>query len=375
MFECYSKHWKDMSWEEIRQQFKLPAGIFELIKNQTGMYKSSHIDDPVTLSRLSLDDIEWHIDGKIDRVIEDKYIAKYQKAVNNKKEADLRKFALSNRWYDIFLDKLERVLKLYQPIDFDKVKIPNIKNNDTKDVFITDAHIGKQWTDWIIVRFKKLTRDLIETQEKNINITFWGDLWELFVAYGEMHPWQKLWMEDINTEELIMLIVDTFEQMLVSLYKAGKVVTFNGMWWNHDRFSEKKEFDPYRTPAMVVYRFLQKIVENTSIKINILRDKANVIKNCNVKYVFLHWDWLSEAELKRRALDEIEDGIYLVIVSWDKHHYKMQEISDRILRIQSPALAWQGKYDKSLALSSLPWVVEFIKNKDGLIDIIVKRYK
>jgi len=36
-------------------------------------------------------------------------------------------------------------------------------------------------------------------------------------------------MEDINTEELIMLIVDVFEQMLISLYKAGKVVTLNGM--------------------------------------------------------------------------------------------------------------------------------------------------
>jgi len=44
-----------------------------------------------------------------------------------------------------------------------------------------------------------------------------------------MHPSQRLGMENINTEELIMLIVDTFEQMLVSLYKAGKVVTFNGM--------------------------------------------------------------------------------------------------------------------------------------------------
>jgi hypothetical protein len=36
-------------------------------------------------------------------------------------------------------------------------------------------------------------------------------------------------MEAIDTSDLIMLIVDVFENMLVSLYKAGKKVTFNGM--------------------------------------------------------------------------------------------------------------------------------------------------
>lgn len=375
IFECYSKHWKDMSSEEIRQMFKLKPWVFELIKNQTGLYKSSHIDDPVTLSRLTEDELDEHIDGKVDRLIEDKYINKYKRAIEQKKASDLNKFAISNRGYDIFLEKLERIIKLYQPRNFDKVKIPEIKNNQTRDVFITDSHIGKQWTDGIIIRFKKLTRDLIETPEKNINITFWGDLWELFIPLWEMHPWQRLWMEDITTEELVMLIVDTFENMLVELYKAGKTVTFNGMGGNHDRFTEKKEFDPYRTPAMIVYRFLERVVKNTNIKINILRDKANVIKNSWVKYVFIHWDWLSPVEINRRALAESEDWFYLVIVSWDKHNYKMSEISDKVLRIQSPALAWQGRYDKDLALSSLPWSVEFVQNKDWLVDIIVRRYK
>lgn len=375
MFECYSARGKNMTGEEIRQMFKLKAGVFELIKSQTGLQKSSHIDDPVTLSRLTDDELDKHIDGKVNRVIEDRYIEKFKKAVDLKKENDLKKFALSNRWYDLFIEKLEVALKKFTPIDFAWIKIPTIKNDDTKDVFITDAHIGKKWTDGIVIRFKKLTRDLVETPEKNVNITFGGDLGELFVPYGEMHPGQKLGMEEITTEDLIMLIVDVFEQMLVTLYKAGKTVTFNGMGGNHDRFTDKKEFDPYRTPAMIVYRFIQKMVENTSIKINILRDRANVIRSGNVKYVFIHGDWLSEAEIKRRALAEIEDGVYLIIVSWDKHHYRMSEISDRVLWIQSPALAGAGKYDESLGLSSLPWSVEFTKNSDGMVDFTVKRYK
>lgn len=375
IFESYSKFWQDLSWEEIRQKFKLPAGIFELIKNATGLYKSSHVDDPVTLERLSEDGLDEYLEWKVERVLEDKYITKYERAIKQKQQSDLRKMAISKRGYDIFMEKFEEALKKYQPRDFDKVKIPEIKNNDTKDVFITDAHIGKQGTDGVVVRFKKLTRDLIDAKEKNINITFGWDLWELFIPYGEMHPWQRLWMENIDTSDLIMLIVDVFENMLVSLMKAGKKVNFNGMKWNHDRFTEKKDFDPNREPALLVYKFLQRILENTTIKINILKDKANVIKSWKIKYLFLHWDWLTPAELNRRALAEAEDGYYLVIVSGDKHHYKMTEISDKVLRIQSPALAWPWKYDESLWLSSLPWAIEFVKNADWMIDFIVKRYK
>ena len=375
IFESYSKHWKNLSWEEIRQKFKLPAWIFELIKNATSLYKDSHVDDPVTLSRLEHDWLDEYIDNKVERVIEDKYISTYERAVKNKQKKDLERMAKSNRWYDIFMEKFEEAIKRYKPRDFDKIKIPEIKNNNTKDCFITDAHIGKQWTDWIVIRFKKLTRDLIETPEKNINITFWWDLWELFIPYWEMHVGQRLWTEDIDTSDLIMLIVDVFETMLRELYKSWKKVIFNGMWWNHDRFTEHKEFDPNRQPALIVYKFLQRVLQNTTVKVNLLKDKANIIKSWNIKYVFLHWDWLSERELNRRALAESEDWVYLVIVSWDKHHYSMKEISDRILRIQSPALAWQGKYDKSLALSSLPWAIEFVKNKDWLMDFTVKRYK
>jgi len=85
-----------MSGEAVRQQFKLTPLVRNLIKNYTQLYKNSHIDDPVTLSRLKPNEIDKYLDGKVPRVINDKYIEKYKSAVNRKKEADLRKFALSN---------------------------------------------------------------------------------------------------------------------------------------------------------------------------------------------------------------------------------------------------------------------------------------
>lgn len=93
------------------------------------------------------------------------------------------------------------------------------------------------------------------------------------------------------------------------------------------------------------------------------------------KVCFLHWDWLSPAELNRRALSEKEDDYYLIICSWDKHHFAIKEISDSVLWVSSPALSGKWKYDSNLALSSLPWALEFIKNNDWLVDIIVKRYR
>lgn len=376
MFEKYVRYGENLSWKEMQIEFELTPKVWLFIKNVMNLYKDSTPFDIITLRKIkSEDDMERIAQEKADRLTEWNMKRVYEKSVINKKERALKRASKELYAIDYLMQRLEDVIKKYTPRDFNNYKVPELKNNNTKDVFITDAHFGKNWTDWIVVRFKKLTRSLIESPEKNINITFGGDLWELFLPIWEMHPWQRLGMEEITTEDLIMLIVDVFEQMLLELHKAGKKVIFNGMWWNHDRFTERKEFDPNRTPAMIVYRFLQKIVENTNIKINILRDKANVIKSGKVKYVFLHWDWLSPAELNRRALQEKEDGFYLCIVSWDKHSFKMTELASDILWIQSPALAWQGKYDKSLALTSLPWHIEFIKNSDGLVDLMVKRYK
>jgi hypothetical protein len=76
--------------------------------------------------------------------MEDKYITQYERAVKNKQKNDLVKMAISNRGYDIFMEKFEEAVKKYKPIEMDKIKIPDIKNNSTKDVFITDAHIGKK---------------------------------------------------------------------------------------------------------------------------------------------------------------------------------------------------------------------------------------
>lgn len=348
-----------------------------MIKNATRLYKTSLPDDPETVRQLdNPEDMQKYVEEKTKRLKESEMRKIYDDTERRFKDSKIKEFAKTNRWYDLFMDKLERVIKLYEPREFKDVEIPKINNNMTKSVIFWDAHLWKKWTDWIVIRIKKMTKELLNSPEKNIDITFLWDIWESFVPFpGSMHPDQRLWMEDINTEDLVMLAVDVLEQMLLTLYKSGKKITFNWLWWNHWRLTERKEFDPHRSAEMIIYRFLQKIVEDTNIKINILRDNMNIIKSWNVKFVYLHWDELTPAKLQRIAMQELEDNYFLCICSWDKHHLKITEISDRITWIQSPSLSGKWRFDENLALSSLSWYIELIKNNDWLVDINVKRLR
>lgn len=375
MFDSYTRTGENLTGADMLSKFKLSPEVWNHIRNATGLQKQSVPFDPVTVGmQWSNPEMEAIATEKAQILKEAEMRKIYQNAEQSFLKGAVKKYAKTNHWYDLFISKLEEVLKTYKPIDFDKIKVPEIKNDDTKDVFITDAHLGKKWTDGIILRFKKLTRDILETPEKNINITFGGDIGECFLPIWEMHPWQRLWMEEVNTEQLIMLAVDVLKDMLTELYKGGKTVTFNWIGGNHWRITEKKEFDPFRSAEMVIYRFLERLVADTTIKVNILRERANEIKSGKVKYVFIHWDSMWEAELKRRALNDIEDWYYLCYVTGDKHHFRMMEMSDRVMWIQSPALAWQWQYDKSLWMSSQSGAIFFEKNKDWMLEFTLKRY-
>lgn len=376
MFEKYVKQWENLSWKQMQIEFELSAKAWTYIKWVMNLMKDATPFDKVTLSKLnSVEDMENAAQEKAERLTEWKMKRIFSNAEQVAKDNLFRTMSKDVGWADKKLDAILAAAKKHRPIDFWEIKTTLKSNNKIKDVFISDAHLGKKDTDWIVVRFKKLTRELIECEETDINITFWWDLWEQFVAWWEKHPWIKIWMEDIDLEELFMLILDVFEEMLLAIYKSWKRVTFNWLGGNHDSFESNKDFDPKRSPAMIIYRLLDKILKDTTIKINILREKYNIVKKWNIKFVYAHWDNISAATVNRIAMNYLEDWFYLIIVTWDKHHFESHELTDRIMWVQSPALAGKWKYDESLAMSSQPWAIFFEKNRDWMVDITLKRYK
>lgn len=372
MIEQYIRRWDNKSGAQIQNDFWLTAKVWNKLKNTFDIYKDSPPFSIVTLMNISEDELEEVADNKAKKLVKSRMSNIYNTTVQRHKDRKFREFAKAKMWYEVFLEWLDEIVAKYKKRELKKIK--KLKNNDNYMCFLTDAHIGKKWTDWIIKRFSQITDDLLRRPESNITITFWGDIWELFTPDAlEIHPWQRLGMENITTSDLVMLCVDVLENMLSTLNNNWKKVKFNAILWNHDRISEKKQYDPFRTAGRIIYSFLDRIFSKTDVDIEVLWDKYNTFCIWNIKYLVMHWDWLSPAELNRLAIQEVEKNKYLCIISWDKHHLKMSEISDRVMWVQSPALAWPWKYDKSLAMSSLSWYLWFKVNTDWLLDVWIHR--
>lgn len=369
----FSRRWKDWSSQKIKYEFQLTDQVWIKIKNLFKIYKDTVPFSIITMLDIPEDKFEEVAQEKAEQLVESKMNRIYTDTEQRLKDRMFRDFSRASMWFDVFLDRFVDVMKDYKRTELIK-KQPKINNNDNITCFITDPHLWKLWTQWVIDRFNEITKSLLQKEEKNITILFWDDIAELLVPYGEMHIGQRLWMEDITTPDLVMLCVDVLETMLSSLYNAGKTVTFKTVLWNHSRMTENKLHDPFRTGWRIIYNFLKKIFIN-KIDIEIFEDNYNIFYCWNIKYLVMHWDWLSPAMLNRLALQETEDWKYLCIISWDKHHLAFKEISDRVMWIQAQALSWDGRYDKSLALSALPWYIEMKENEFGLLDINIKRLR
>lgn len=372
IIEQYVREWDNKSGKQIQNQFWISPRVWSLLKTRFNIYKDSVPFSIVTLLELDPNELGEAAKMKAEKLVESKMSNIYNTTVQRLKDKKFRDFAKAQMWFDVFLEWLDDIVDKYKKRELIKTK--KNKNNDNYMCFITDAHIWKNWTDWILKRFSKITEELLDREESNITITFGWDIWELFTADAlSMHPWQRIWMENITTSDLIMLCVDVLEAMLSTLHNQWKNISFKAILWNHDRISEKKEYDPFRTAWRIIYSFLQRIFKNTGVSIDILWEKHNAFIIWNIKYLITHWDWFWPAELNRLAIQEVEKNKYLCIISWDKHHLKMSEISDRVMRIQAPALAWSWRFDKWLAMSSLSWYLWFKVNSDWLLDVWIYR--
>lgn len=374
MISCYSRKGRDWSGQKIQYEFKLTPKVRWFIKSTFNIYKDTIPFSIITLMSSNSDELEQMANEKAEHTLSAKMVDIYEKSHLRAKDLLLKQLFSKNQRIEEWLSALYDTTSNYVHIDFNPK--PFDWSDNIKYVIISDAHLGKKWTEWIIGRFEKLTWELIQSPEKYIHLTFLGDLWEQFVARWEKHPWTKLGMEEwITTEDIFMLVYDVFLNMLTSLHNAWKIVVFNWLWWNHDSFETNKDFDPLRTPAMLIYRLLEKALEWTNISINIHRKKINIMDEWPFRFIYLHWDNVALNNIKWYVMDYIIDNKYMIIISGDKHHWSSDEVSDRCTRIKCPALAWKWNYDENLWLSSQPWAIYIHKNVDNMADITLKRFK
>lgn len=281
IFKDYSKHWTDLSWEQIIQKYNLKAETRNLIKWRLRLYKDSNVVSPYTLENLSEEDMDGYLEGKINETIQDKYKSIFVKKDKSIKKREFIKYSNFFHSQHELLDLVRDVINNYEPKAIWKIDIPKIKNIDTVDIAFSDIHLWKKWTKEIVERIQIMTDYIISRQEKNINLYFLWDLAESLVE-GGMHPWQVEEMEWLYWFDLMMYIVQVFEDMLLKLYKKWKKVKFIGMPGNHC--------------------FLRK--ENPLFLTEEWYKEFDYIVNNNLKLAQLNKDWLLTFDYPTWIIDE-----------------------------------------------------------------------
>lgn len=227
IFKDYSKHGNNLSGEEILQKYQIKAELFNLLKSRLRLFKSSHVVSPATLDRCSDAELEHILSGAIDEHIKDRYRSRFTKTFEKMKQEDYVKKSkiLANHQY--FLESLQGYLTNYQPREI-TILNEQPQNSDEITVMFTDIHIGKMNTENVLNRIHRMTIDLINRPESIINLVCLGDLFETLTK-GGMHNGQIETMDGPFGFDLLMKGVHVFEDMLASLYKSGKKITFYGL--------------------------------------------------------------------------------------------------------------------------------------------------
>jgi hypothetical protein len=125
----------------MQHEFQLTPKSWQYIKKVMDLYKDSVPFDKVTLSQLTDTDLDEVAKLKSEKLTEAKMRKTYDKHVNSAKESLLRKLFIQNEKQIEILDAISIATKKHTPLEFDRIKIPLIKNNNTKSVVISDAHL------------------------------------------------------------------------------------------------------------------------------------------------------------------------------------------------------------------------------------------
>ena len=361
IFKDYSKHWNNLSWEEILQKYNIKIELFNIIKNRLRLFKSSHVVSPVTLDRASDEELQGIIDWAIIEHRDDRYRKRFVESFEKDREKDYVEKSRKIANIDYRLEVISKFLDGYKPREL-SITVPNITNNEEVTVLFGDLHIGKQETDKVLNRLEKMTQDLVNRPERKVNLICLGDLFET-IAKGWMHPWQIESMDWLYWFKLFEKVISIFETMLFSLYRAGKEVKFFGLGWNHDRMTEKKEDGFAWIAALMVYTVIQKSLQNIAVEINLLRDIWNVVDIQWFRYILHHWDDGANKKKPSQILWELGDKSKPNIIAMaDKHHKEEHDPNSDAIHMLIPWMAGSNEYDKRLLLSSYPWYVCVFKD-------------
>ena len=330
---------------------------------------------------VNMEDLEmfdWMDEVEASEVIIDKnYNQSFVKTFTEVKERDYKRKSRLLWSTDDFLKHLQAYLIHYNPHKAKPFKPREIKSPLTKVIALTDLHLGKKWSDVIEDRLNEIVDNIVSSDITHVDIFCVWDLVETLVQWG-MHDWQIEWMWSMYWFDLLMKVVEIFENFLISIAECWIWITFYWLSWNHDRMTKDREWDKARLGWLVIYELIKRWLMNYEdrIDIQIIQDYVTNVDIWNIRYIVAHWDM---ARIPKRKASDIawihwdNTKSHNVILYGHLHNVSITEEKD-ITKIGLPWLAWTDIYaTKELDLHSEPAYVEITHNRHWSIDILIKR--
>lgn len=373
IFKHYSRYGKDRTQQQCIDQFKVKPWVWNLLKTRLLLTKFSNILSPVSLEKLEK---KW--EAEVDKIIyeatyeniQDKHKEKFKTTYDTifKKEWKEAMRVLAN--VDSFCEHLQQYIAWYKPKNYQFRSLP--KNNSKNAIYaMADMHLWMKSTDDILKRLEIMTNDIINDQAENIHLINLGDLAETLVEWG-MHSWQVEDMDWIYGFDLMMFVVENFENMLVNIRKH-KRVSFTGIGWNHDRLLQQHNQDGRRMWALAIYELVKRWLANTDIDITYFHEKINSRDIGWLHIITHHWDdGFSNKKPEDILWKHWIPNKQNIIIHWDKHHWTMKEAKDAMM-IGTPALANRGTYTKMIDAWSECGYVRIQENTYGTFNILLSR--
>lgn len=282
-------------------------------------------------------------------------------------------------WSSIdFLEHMKTFIEWYKPHKLrTQFEYRPLDNPGTMVIALTDLHLWKKGSDIIEHRLHEIVDNIVSSNVHHVDIFCVWDLVETLVQWW-MHDWQIETMWSMYWFDLLMNVVEIFENFLISISECWIEVTFHWLSGNHDRMTKDREWDKARLGWLVIYELIKRWLENfiDSITINIIQDYITTVDIDNIRYIVAHWDM---ARIPSRKGSDIawnhwnNTMAHNVIMYWHLHNVNITE-EKWITKLWLPWLAWTDQYaTKELDLHSEPAYVQITHNRHNSIDILIKR--
>lgn len=352
MFKDFSRHWNNLSGEDMLRKYKIKPEVWQLIKRTLRLYKASDVVSPYTMETLPEEQTNKIIEEAIDENIsntKEKMLNTYEKQYAKECKKALK--IAGNFEYQ--LDLYKKAIENYSPKEIIFEPIERI-NTKSADFIVTDLHLWKNNTDAIVESLSLIKQHAIDHEAQNINIICLWDIGENF-SQTPMHSGQHINCDVQNPHSLKLYIADIFEDFLIDIRNANKQVRFVGLTWNHDRHTQKREDDILGTAGLDIYEFMKRGLKNLEIEIDYFTETINQLTTETRHYILSHWEFGFNKKKPSDLLWQYGDKEkFNVILSWHTHWHK-QEVGKNFAKLVVSPLAWEWDYDKRLGLQWETW--------------------